>query len=281
MDQFGTLDAALELAGLGYFVVPLHSPSERGCSCGAPDCRSPGKHPRTRNGLKDASDEAAVITEWWNQWPFSNVGILTGAVAGCVVLDVDFRHGGDAALHELESKYGPLPETVETLTGGGGWHIYFAHPGTPIPNSAGKIGPGLDIRGDGGFVVAPPSLHASGRRYTWATGHELSTKPLAPMPAWLFNLIGTPANKTAAARDGERRAIIQGGAPEGTRNTSIASIAGHLLRKKVSAQVVHDLMLAWNAAKNTPPLPDSEVTEVVNNIAGRELERRRGVRHGR
>jgi hypothetical protein len=105
-------------------------------------------------------------------WPDTGIAVRTGAESGLVVLDVDPQHGGDDTLAELLAAHGVLPITVECFTGGGGRHIYFRHPGGEVRNSAGKVGPGLDIRGDGGYVVAPPSPHPSGRRYEWSVdGH--------------------------------------------------------------------------------------------------------------
>jgi hypothetical protein len=98
-----------------------------------------------------------------------NIGIVTGAASGIVVIDVDA--GGEETLARLEREHGPLPPTVMARTGGGGRHIYFRHPGVPVKNDVKKrLAPGVDIRGDDGFVVAPPSLHKSGNLYEWFPG---------------------------------------------------------------------------------------------------------------
>src|SRR5262249_15398402 len=105
----------------------------------------------------------------WTQWPEANIGIATGAISGLVVLDVDPRHGGDESLEQWKTRYGhDFLTTVTSCTGGGGWHLFYTHPGQSmqIKNKVG-LAPGLDIRGDGGYIVAPPSLHASGQRYAW------------------------------------------------------------------------------------------------------------------
>ena len=109
------------------------------------------------------------IDAWYRRWPDANVGIVTGRVSGLVVVDIDVGHGGAESLVRLENEREPLLPTVEALTGGGGRHFYFSHPGGLVPNRAG-IAPGIDVRGDGGCVVAPPSVHSSGRRYAWAAG---------------------------------------------------------------------------------------------------------------
>jgi hypothetical protein len=177
--------AAERLARRGWPVLPCHHPVNGCCSCGDPQCASPAKHPRTRHGLRDASVEADRIEQWWSIWPDANLAIRTGARpagVGVVVLDIDPAHGGDTSLADLRAVHGAVPVTLEVRTGGGGRHLYFAHPGGQVPSSAGRVGAGLDVRGDGGYVLAPPSRHASGTRYQWVRG------PLRPLPGWLADL---------------------------------------------------------------------------------------------
>lgn len=183
--------AACAYRSQGWIPLPLNWVRPDGaCSCqrGA-ECGNPGKHPRVRwKDMTGPGDENTVAT-WYRWWPRAGVGIKTGAGSGIIVLDVDPRHGGDAALLALEEERGPLPPTLRALTGGGGEHIYFAHPGGEIRNDAGsKLGPGLDVRGDGGQVAAPPTFHASGRRYTWA---NWPARP-AEAPQWLVDALRPP-----------------------------------------------------------------------------------------
>lgn len=160
------VNAALAYARRGWAVFPLHSPMEGACSCGKPDCRNTGKHPRTPKGLHDATTDESTIRKWWTRWPTANIGVVTGEASGMFVLDVDPRNGGDLTLARLEREHGTLPPTLVARTGGGGRHILFAHPGMKV--SAGvKLGPGLDIKGEGGYIVAAPSVHASGAKYEW------------------------------------------------------------------------------------------------------------------
>jgi hypothetical protein len=130
---------------------------------GAVDCASPGKHPRVAWPAGQRVD-AEQVQRWARRWPNANVGVIAGAVSDLLVLDVDPGHGGAESLARLESRYGALPPTLTSHTGSGGLHIAFAHPGVRIGPSAGKLGPGLDVRGDRGLIVAPPSLHHSWRR---------------------------------------------------------------------------------------------------------------------
>jgi len=176
-------EAALEYAARGWAVLPCHHPLTTGCSCRSADCISPAKHPRIARGLNAASNDPAQIAQWWQKWPRANIGVRTGAGSGLVVIDVDPAHGGSDSLQQLVRKHGPLPDSRVVETGTRGTHIYFAHPGTPVRNDAGRrLGPGLDIRGDGGYIIAPPSLHAAGRRYRW-TAPDVE---LAPLPDWLL-----------------------------------------------------------------------------------------------
>jgi hypothetical protein len=173
MTAHALLAAALVYAARGWRVHPLHEPIANGarCTCGdGPACKSKGKHPRVRDWTHVATTDEATIRAWWARWPTANIGIATGADSGLVVLDVDTGDAkrGDRTLVALVRDHGPLLVTPEVTTGSGGAHYYFAHPGGRLGNSAGKLGEGLDTRGDGGFVVAPPSTHASGSPYGWA-----------------------------------------------------------------------------------------------------------------
>lgn len=173
LEAKSVVDAALIYSTLGWKVFPLHSLRDGACTCGNPECTSLGKHPRTAHGLKDATTDAEQIRFWWEQWPDANIGIATGAESRLVVVDIDPRHGGT-----LEA-LGDLPPTVAVRTGGDGWHLYFHYPdGFAIRNNAsGKLGQGIDIRGESGYVVVPPSLHASGERYTWLETDEIADLP--------------------------------------------------------------------------------------------------------
>ena len=170
-------EAALAYANRGWAVFPLHTPVEGRCSCRQPECRDIGKHPRTRQGSNDASADLAVVERWWTSWPTANIAIAC-APSNLVIIDIDPRHGGDESLRDLVEEHGEeWLDTVSVVTGGGGQHYYYRAPkDAPVHNSNGKLGPGIDVRGNpGGYVVAPPSLHASGHRYTWENEPGAST----------------------------------------------------------------------------------------------------------
>lgn len=178
------VQGALAYAGRGWRVFPLHGIVNGSCTCGNAHCGSPGKHPLVRRGMYEATTDPHLIREWWRRWRSANIGVATGAESGIAVIDIDLP----AAFASLR----PLMEagisvTLTGLTGGGGVHLFYEMDDTELGNSAGRL-PGLDrelrgidLRGNGGYVVAPPSVHRSGHRYEWLD----ATTPLVAQPAWL------------------------------------------------------------------------------------------------
>lgn len=176
------LQAALSLAARGFRVHPLYEPNDGapvgvnakgeptgGCSCQQPECDSAGKHPRLASWPTAATSDVGQIRHWWRTWPSANIGIVTGTElpggSYLAVVDLDPRNDGDSSLADLEAEHGALPEGARVVTGGGGWHFYFT---TPEPVRSCDLAPGLELKARGKYVVAPPSLHPSGRRYEWA-----------------------------------------------------------------------------------------------------------------
>lgn len=156
------LQAALTFAARGWPVLPCEN-----------------KRPLLKRWPTAASTDPATIARWLEQYPTAGIGIVTGARSGLAVIDVDPRAGGNAGLAVLCERHGPLPATLTVATGGGGAHHYFKHPGGTIPNRVALDGMGgVDVRGDGGFVVGPPSLHESGTRYAWVDERV----PVATLP---------------------------------------------------------------------------------------------------
>jgi hypothetical protein len=182
-----TLESALDLARLGLPLLPLHFIRDGRCSCGDRSCVSPGKHPLADlvpHGFKNASVNARTIVRWFTSYPHANLGMVTGPV---VALDVDPRNGGDPTLHRLERRHGALPLTWRSATGGGGEHVFFASPAGGIASA--KLGKGIEFKASGGYVVMPPSLHVSGRRYAWQQDPHST---LAPLPAWVISTLRPP-----------------------------------------------------------------------------------------
>jgi hypothetical protein len=149
------------------------------------------------------------------------------------------------------------------LTGGGGRHLYFAHPGGLSRNRAG-FAQGIDLRGDGGYIVAPPSIHPTGRPYTWAPGRAPDEITLAALPRWIIVPIRGPRNGRSLS---DWRPLVREGVAEGQRNSTIASLTGHMLWHGVDPDVALELLLAWNRVRCRPPLDDAEVAQVVASIA--------------
>jgi hypothetical protein len=202
------LAAARAYAARGLHVFPCWelTPDGTDCACprthpsrdGAGHCGSPGKHPRTPNGVKDATSDPAILTRWWTQWPRAHIAIAAGA-SGLLIVDVDPRNSGDASLAELEAAHGPLPETPRQLTGGGGLHLVFRRPDRPhVRGPRHGLGRGVDVKADGGYIIVAPSGHLSGRVYLWEIGAGLDDLPVAAPPAWLLERLDTRALRAAS-----------------------------------------------------------------------------------
>jgi bifunctional DNA primase/polymerase-like protein/primase-like protein len=230
-------------------------------------CVPRGKHPAVATGLKAATIEATTIRQWWQQIPDANISIATGEPAGIFVLDVD-GIDAEAELRKLEAKHGALPATVEVITARGR-HVYFKMPAAPIRNSAGKLAPGLDIRATGGYVLVPPSIHPTGRRYEWSVD---CAGAIADAPSWLAERT-TNGVGNGSKPPSEWRTLVQG-INEGVRDCSLTKLSGYLLRRHVDPFVALELIRSFNATRCTPPLPDKDIERIVSSVAGLELKRR-------
>ena len=239
--------AAAEFLKRGWSVLPVRAHDKRPLIAWEP--------------LQAARPSASDLSDWFRRWPDANIGIVTGEISNLVVIDVDPKHGGEYSLERLQRRFGSLPPTVESETGGGGRHFYFAHPGILCRNRAG-LAQGIDLRGDGGYVVAPPSVHPSSRRYTWALDRSPSQRSLAQLPQWLMAPGGVRVGRSLA----DWRRLAKEGVTEGQRNSTLASLTGHLLWHGVDPAVALELLLAWNRGHCRPPLDDVEAAQVVRNI---------------
>ena len=216
------MTAALAYAGAGLRVLPLHSVDHLGeCTCGSASCNSPGKHPRTAHGVREASADPEQVRQWWARWPSANVGLATGpstaeGLTGWWVLDLDKPKAGEIdgrdALEVLAEIHGGLPQGAVSLTGSGGMHLLWRWPeaGSAIRSRARVLRhdgawASADTRGLGGYIVAPPSMHATGARYAWGEGAGLEA--LCAAPGWL--------EAAVRARDEAKVAPTAGKAPGG------------------------------------------------------------------
>lgn len=192
MSESTPLSSALWYASdRGWPVFPAHYSNAGKCSCRNPQCDREAKHPLTPNGLNDATTDRDTIKGWFGKWPHANVAIATGQKTGLVVVDAD----GPNSAELLRRQRIFLPRTAATKTALG-YHAYYAHPGKDVvvPNRVALLTDGLPkdkksqihIRGDGGYVIAPPSVHITGHVYQWTI--QL-TQPIAALPDDLLALI--------------------------------------------------------------------------------------------
>lgn len=265
------LNHALDYARRGWRVLPLHSCAEGTCTCGNPKCTSPAKHPLIPNGVHGATTDEATVRYWWTESPDANVGVAAGK--GLLVIDIDAKSNGLKSLAELEAQHGALPTTPTVATGGGGKHFYLRLPeGATISNRAG-VAPGIDVRSDAGYVVAPPSLHASGHRYEWTVPPET---PLADVPPWLLAMLGEasarPAKTTKCLTltvqvSGEDLETHRG-ACEGQRNAVLCRLIGVHLARGDDPNDIEALALAW-AERCSPPMDEAEVLRTLGSLAAK------------
>lgn len=244
-------------------IFPLYWTEDGACACPVGvECPSPGKHPLTRNGVKDASTDPDVIAEWRRQYPHANWAQATGAESDLFVVDLDRKSGKDgiANFRSLAEQHGGIPRTRTVRTGSNGLHLYFKRPaGERIGNSASKIAPGVDTRCDGGYVVMPPSGHVSGGRY-----ELVLDAPIADLPEWVFRLVGSskpiPTNRNKL-EDEAREALCQHGpAVEGSAGDTHTFRACAILRNDFALTETEawPLIEEWNETCR-PPWSEGEL----------------------
>jgi putative DNA primase/helicase len=270
-------EAALAYARAGWAIFPLWGTDENGqCLCpkGA-DCpkKNAGKHPLTdqrlglTNGLKHATVDIVVISLWWDTHPLSNIGLATGEISGVDGLDIDTRGGGFDTWQFLRETHGEIPEsTPSTRTGSGGRHFFFAH-AEGLGNSAGRIGEGVDVRGDGGYVILPPSVSGSGI-YSWVVTPDLVDQELHVVceswPDWLLDAARNPNSTSSRGPSTEWKngPTFQ----EGGRNSKLTSNAGTLRRRGWDEAEIYTALSAFNQQRCVPPLPEAEVQSIASSV---------------
>lgn len=224
-------------------------------------CRENDKRPIAQGGFHTASIERSEVIATWQQHPRANVGIPAGRAWW--VLDVDPRHGGNETLAALEDCYGELPQTLMARTPSGGTHFYFAPDGR-ARNSTSKLGPGLDTRGDGGYVLVEGSSIA-GLRYQYQDWDPLTepTPAIAPAPEWLMQAaFGTPKQRESAAFNVTELTVGEGG-----RNHFLTRQGGRLRRMGYGHAEILAALRALNETRCRPPLEDDEVQTVATSVA--------------
>lgn len=259
--------SALRYHEAGLNVVPLHSVNGGKCSCGSATCGKPGKHPRIRwRSLQQERLGADRVRSYWERWPDANIGLITGALSGVAILDIDGDEGL-ASLEEIGIPVNELPATPTVATGGGGLHLYFRMPDDPNEvSTVGGILKNVDIRAEGGLAVLPPSGHASGVPYSWQEGRSLDDLDPAD-----FDFTALGADQRDPVGSGRLRWYerLLAGAPAGSRNASATRLAGRYIGLGLSEAETFLLLRGWNAL-NDPPLPLPELRRTVRSIAEAE-----------
>src|SRR5882762_870880 len=232
------IEAALSYAQNGWPVFPL-----------SPNAKSPLKG---SNGHKNATLNYEQVQRWWSENPTANIAVATGSPSGLIVFDVDPQHGGHESFKKLEKRYGPLPQTRMSRTAHGGLHRFYAYPsdGNRYPNAVELQGlPGIDVRGDGGYVVLPPSKLYNRLSYIWGK----TDIPISPAPVWLLEAL-THQSQNEKITQGGGVARVAGGkwvdraveqAREGNRNQIGFHLACQLRDDGLSESQARDVMLSY------------------------------------
>ena len=257
-------DRAAKLAEAGFQVFPAYGVVDGRCECGNPRCESPGKHPAVKGWREQASSDPAKVREWWYQHEGRNPAVATGN--GLVVLDVDGKEGAET-LRRLEEEYGALPPTPCVLTGRGK-HFYFRW-NSHLSNSTSRLGPKLDIRGDGGYVIGAGARHASGREYDWKPGCSPKDLPMAELPSWIPALLKeNPAREeTDSKKDGSSSILPDGKILKGSRDTTLYRY-GCFLRgvRGYDMKQIREELFRINDEKCDPPLSDNQVEKLIRQV---------------
>lgn len=240
-------EAAERYASMGWAVFPL---------------RPRGKEPRTRNGVKDACADVEQVRAWWARNPDDNIGIAMGEPSGGIVAidaDVDPAAGKDGlgTVAEWEREHGELPETARSLTGRDGCHMLYRMEG--VRNSV-NAEAAVDVRGTGGYIVAPPSVHPNGRRYEWEC--DPSEFPVADADGNVRAFVASvqPARSQRSGRVSAREAPKEGG-----RNDALYRMACSLQAQEWDDGAIEHAIRTYNADRCEPPLPEDEVDRLLES----------------
>ena len=259
------IESAVYYSSKGLSVIPTHSILKDGsCDCGNKECGAKGKHPRLnwRKQIKDRlSDEELEL--WWRKYPNSNVGIVTGEISQVIVIDIDGEKGLKS-LKEIGLTLDTMPPTPTARTGGGGYHLYYRYVKGAIKTRVNVLEK-VDIRADGGIVIAPPSLHQSGKNYKWLKGKSLDDIPIADFD---FSLLSKP-DGVVIRKSAEWYIKILDGVAEGGRNEAATKLVGRWARSGLSQKEIRYFLFDWNS-RNMPPLEESELDTVIESIYSKE-----------
>ena len=244
---------------LGWRIFPVHSVRNGRCTCANAACERPGKHPRTEHGFKDGTTEPERVRRWGRRWVESNIAVTTGPVSGLIVIDID----NEIAFEALTRRYGALRCTVEQQTGRGR-QLFFRYPDSATVRNKTSVGggSGVDIRGEGGYAIVPPSQHVNGKVYAWEMSSDPTNgaQPAELPPAWL-ELLAEPISPRTLTTDGEAGGALN----EGQRNDGLFRLACAMRAKGMSRAAIVAALLQENQTRCEPPLQEREVRSIVQS----------------
>jgi Bifunctional DNA primase/polymerase, N-terminal/Primase C terminal 1 (PriCT-1) len=231
---------------------------------------SKDKQPLTENGFYDATTDLSIIERIWSRWSRSNLAIATG-VSRLAVIDVDPSRAGRESFNELIKRCGPdVCATLRAITGSGGEHWYYSVPsGITVRCSVGALAPGLDVRAEGGYVVAPSSMHALGKRYSF---DPASWGPPAPLGDALLALLQNAQKPLPLTPNGEPIIYRQG-----ERNSGLASLAGGMRRRGMTTEEIAAALHVVNRNRCDPRMTDRDVDRIASSVARYQPQERRGL----
>lgn len=272
------LESSLACAALGVRVLPVWGVVEDRCLC--PDanfCPNPGKHPIERRWQETATTNKRVIERWSKVYTDCNFGLLTEDLH---VIDIDIQNGGS-----LEDVTGAAPKTNWLIqTGSGGWHLGYRPPNSEEPVHNAKLMPGVDLKASGGMVVAPGSLHTSGRRYR-ILSLPASASSLVPWPTEGISLKSPgPGDRSPGNRADKPgtppswvTSLLREGARAGERNNSATRLAGYFTKKGLAADIIMAILIPWAERSEQPPdkpFGQEEISKIIASVSLREADRK-------
>jgi uncharacterized protein YdaU (DUF1376 family) len=228
------------------------------CSCNRSTCPKPGKHPRIKAWQVNANTDEVIIRQWWQKWPTANIALATGQGSGVFAVDID-GDKGSASLASLMQEHEWVPRTASVSTGHG-WHLYFRSTAEPVKSRT-AVMPGLDVRGEGGYVIAPPSLHVSGKTYVWHSADD----PLEDAPEWLIDLINRDSKTglhSVHCYSGDDAVIAVG-----ARNETLFKRACSLRESGLEEDDIVKELLMVNEMECEQPLSEEEVEKIAASAA--------------
>lgn len=248
---------ALQYALKKWPVFPVYPIVDGKCSCNKKDCRTPGKHPLWHkddllHGHNSATTDLKQVETWWDRWPNANIGMPTGKRSGIVVLDIESRDNGFENAQKIVSK-DKIMGTFVNQSGGGGIHAFYTYNEIIVKKI--KVLPGVDILGDGIYVLLPPSNHISGNSY-----FNINDNVIAPLPQSLVNYNKEDKKSPINQKDWEKTLY------EGERDAFLTRLAGKLARANLPKTQILEILQGHDLKRCSPSLGTKIIEKIVNSI---------------